>query len=111
MGLARDSLAKDKSSQCPWTYRTLDKGVGIDAIIIDFPKASHLIPHNRLLTKLEASCVGSTVFNWVREFLVGRTQSVRITEQQSKEVQVTSDVLQGSVSGPVLFVVYVNVFG
>jgi hypothetical protein len=96
MGLARDSLAKDKSSQFPWTYRTMDEGVGIDAFIIDFPKAFHLVSHNRLLTKLKASCVGSTVFDWVRELLVGCTQRVRITGQLSKEVQVTSDFSKGA---------------
>ena len=45
---------------------------------------------------------------WVREFLVGRTQRVRVGGQLSKEVKVTSGVPQGSVLGPLLFLVYVN---
>ena len=63
---------------------SLGEGVGIDAIIIDFPKAFDLIPHDQLLTKLEVSGVDSRVVVWVREFLVGRTQRVRAGGQLSK---------------------------
>ena len=55
---------------------SLDGGVGIDAIIIDFSKVSDLVPHNRLLTKLMASGVDSRVLVWLGEFLVGRRQMV-----------------------------------
>ena len=64
----------------------LDKVVGIHAIIIDFSKAFELVPHDRLLMKLAASCVDSRVIVWVREFLVGRTQRVRVGGQLSEEV-------------------------
>jgi len=52
--------------------------------------------------------VDSKVVVWVREFLVGRTQRVSVGGQLSKEVKVTSGVPQGSVLGPLLFLVYVN---
>ena len=67
-----------------------------------------LVPHDRLLMKLAASGVDSRVVVSVREFLVGRTQRVRVGGQLSKEVKVTSGVPQGSVLGPLLFLVYVN---
>ena len=67
-----------------------------------------LVPHDRLLTKLAASGVDSRVVIWVREFLVGRTQWVRVGGRLSEEVKVISGVSQGSVLGPLLFVVYVN---
>jgi len=67
-----------------------------------------LVPHDRLLTKLATSGVDSEVVVWVREFLVGRTQRVRIGGQLSKEVKVIPGVSQGSVLGPLLFLVYVN---
>ena len=71
-------------------------GVGIHAIIIDFSKAFDLVPQNRLITKLVASGVDSRVVVWVREFLVGRTQRVRVRGQLSKEVEVSSGVPQGA---------------
>jgi len=58
---------------------SLDEGANIDVIIIDFTKAFNLVPHDRLLTKLEASGMDSRAVIWTREFLVG--QRVRVGGQ------------------------------
>ena len=85
-----------------------EEGEVIVSIITDFSKAFDLVPHDWLFTKLAASCVDSKEVVWIREFLVGRTQKVRVWGQLSKKVKITSVVPQGNVFVPLLFLVYVN---
>ena len=93
---------------CQDTADSLDNGDRIDVIIVDFSKAFDLVPHSRLHAKIANSGVDSRVVVWIREFLVGHTQRVRVEGQLSQEVRVTSAVPQGSVLGPLLFLAYVN---
>src|SRR5215831_5727945 len=98
-------------SVCQDIADSLDKGDKIDAIIVDFSKAFDLVPHGRLLTKIANSGVENRVVEWIKQFLTGRTQRVRVGGELSDEVRVTSRVPQGSVLGPLLFLAYVNDIG
>jgi len=60
-------------------------GVRTDAIIIDFSMAFDLVPHDRLLTKIVATRVDLRVVVWVKEFLLGRSQRVRVDGHVSEE--------------------------
>jgi hypothetical protein len=61
-------------------------GGRIDALVINFSKALYLVPHDRLLTKIAASRVDSKVVVWIREFLLGPIQRVRVGWQLLEEV-------------------------
>jgi len=75
--------------------------------VVDLTTVS-IVPHGQLLSKIANFGVDSRVVVWIREFLLGHTQRVRVEGQLSEEVRVTSGVPQGSVLGPLLFLAYVN---
>ena len=90
-----------------WT-KSIDDGLGVDVIYLDYQKAFDSVPHRRLLSKLSGYGIQGRVAKWISAFLQGRRQQVVIRSGQSSWVDVTSGVPQGSVLGPVLVIVYVN---
>ena len=80
----------------------------VDTIYFDFAKAFDSVPHQRLLLKLDAYSIKGDIFNWIKDFLVGRMQTVSVEHETSETCAVRSGVPQGTVLGPILFVVYIN---
>ena len=90
-----------------FTY-LMDNKKNIDVIYLDFSKAFDSVPHQRLYVKLKAYGIAGDVFTWIRSYLSNRRQRVVVGNDVSDLEYVGSGVPQGSVLGPVLFLLYIN---
>ena len=87
---------------------TMDKGCAIYIFYFDLAKAFHTVPHEQLVAKLKTACSDCRVIIWILDYLSGRKQQVLIRGEKSKQLNVYSDVPQGLVIGPILFLIYIN---
>ena len=91
-----------------WTT-ILNKGQGqVDVILLDFSKAFDTVPHQRLLQKLRKYGIRNHTLNGISSFLTNRTHHVVVNGSTSNIESVLSGVLQGTVLGPLLFLIYIN---
>ena len=89
------------------TYDTSNNKV-VDLVYGDFQKAFDKVPHERLMVKVNTHGIQGDAARWIRNWLAGRRQRVFINQSYSNWAPVTSGVPQGSVLGPLRFLIYIN---
>ena len=85
-----------------------EKGSQIDIAVLDFSKAFDTVPHDGLLSKLKHYGIDKHIWNWISNFLKYRKQCVVVDGIESSLVDVDSGVPQGTVLGPILFLLHIN---
>ena len=88
----------------------VDEGPPVNIIYLDFQKAFDKVLHQRLLLKLKVRGIGDGIIDSIEQWMIDRRQRVVVDGEVSNWKSVFSGVQQGSVLGPLLFLIYIYIY-